>query len=81
MEPFIIGSVWGNLSDNNRATLLSTCTALHLEDELNDEWGEVSAGLNFFNPSASTAVFVKVDTSFGEELEGVGGNAGMRVSW
>ena len=81
MEPFIIGGVWGNLSDNNRATLVSTGTAFHLEDELNDVWGEVSAGLNFFNPSASTAIFVNVDTSFGEELEGVGGKAGMRVSW
>ena len=81
MEPFIIGGVWGNLSDNNRATLVSTGTAFHLEDELNDVWGEVSAGLNFFNPSASTAIFVNVDTRFGEELEGVGGKAGMRVSW
>ena len=44
-------------------------------------WGEVSAGVNFFNPSATTAVFAKVDVTFGEDISGVGGKAGMRVSW
>jgi len=26
-------------------------------------------------------VFAKVDVTFGEDLDGVGGKAGMRVSW
>jgi hypothetical protein len=37
--------------------------------------------VNFFNPSASTAVFAKVDVTFGDEVDGIGGKAGMRVSW
>ena len=41
----------------------------------------VSRQDNFFNPSASTAVFAKLDVTFGDDLEGVGGKAGMRGSW
>jgi hypothetical protein len=54
MEPFVIGSLWRNLSDDNQATLVSTGTSFHLQDNLQDVWGEVSAGVNFFNPSANT---------------------------
>jgi hypothetical protein len=53
MEPFVIGSLWGNLSDDNQATLVSTGTTFILKDDLQDVWGEVSAGVNFFNPSAN----------------------------
>jgi autotransporter family porin len=81
MEPFVIGSLWGNLSDDNQATLVSTGTTFHLEDNLQDVWGEVSAGVNFFNPSANTSVFAKVDVTFGDNIDGVGGKAGMRVTW
>ena len=42
-------------------------------------WGEVSAGVNFFNPTANTSVFAKVDVTFGDDIDGVGGKAGMRV--
>jgi autotransporter family porin len=44
-------------------------------------WGEVSAGVNFFNPSANTSVFAKLDVTFGDDIDGVGGKADMRVSW
>ena len=44
-------------------------------------WGEVSAGVNFFNPSANTSVFAKLDVTFGDNINRVGGKAGMRVSW
>jgi len=81
MEPFVIGSLWGNLSEDKLATLVSTGAAFHLEDDLQDVWGEVSAGVSFFNPSANTSVFAKVDVTFGDDLDGVGGNAGMRVTW
>ena len=80
MEPFVIGSLWGNLSDDNQATLVSTGTSFHLKDNLQDVWGEVSAGVNFFNPSANTSVFAKLDVTFGDNIDGVGGKAGMRVS-
>ena len=81
MEPFVIGSLWGNLSDNNEATLVSTGTTFHLEDNLEDVWGEASAGVHFFNPSANTSVFAKLDVTFGDHIDGVGGKAGMRVTW
>jgi autotransporter family porin len=81
MEPFVIGSLWGNLSDDNQATLVSTGTTFILKDDLQDVWGEVSAGVNFFNPSANTSVFAKLDVTFGDDIDGVGGKAGMRVSW
>ena len=36
------------------------------------------SGVNF---SQTTAVFAKLDVTFGEDLTGVGGKAGMRVNW
>jgi autotransporter family porin len=74
-------SLWGNLSDDNQATRVSTGTTFRLEDNLQDVWGEVSAGVNFFNPSANTSVFAKVDVTLGDDLDGIGGKAGMRVTW
>jgi autotransporter family porin len=50
MEPFVIGSLRGNLYNDNQATLVSTGTTFHLEDNLQDVWGEVSGGVNFFKP-------------------------------
>jgi hypothetical protein len=44
----------------------STGTTFILEDHLEDLWGEVSGGVNFFNPTASTSVFAKVDVTFGQ---------------
>ena len=39
-------------------------------------WGE-AAGVNFFNPSANTSEFPKVDVTSGDDVDGVGGKAGM----
>ncbi|HUV65774.1 MAG TPA: hypothetical protein VMW24_17895 [Sedimentisphaerales bacterium] len=65
--------------------LIGKCTSrrgtFRFEDQLEDVWGEFSAGVNFFNPSATTAVFAKVDVTFGDDVSGVGGKAGMRVNW
>ncbi len=81
MEPFVTGSLWGNLTDDNSATLVSTGRTFRFEDQLDDVWGEVSAGVNVFNFSQTTAVFAKLDVTFGDDLTGVGGKAGMRVNW
>ena len=81
MEPFVVGSLWSNLADNNNATLVSTGRTFHFEDNLQDVWGEVSAGVNFFNFSQTTSVFAKLDVTLGDDLTGVGGKAGMRVAW
>ena len=32
MEPFVIGALWGNLSDDNKITLVSTGTSFTLKD-------------------------------------------------
>ena len=37
--------------------------------------------MNFFVPSKQTSVYAKVDVSFGEDLDGIGGKAGMRYNW
>jgi outer membrane autotransporter protein len=81
IEPFVIGSLWGNLSGDNKATIVSSGTTFHLEDDLENLWGEVSVGMNFFNPGAFTSVFAKIDVSLGDELRGIDGKAGVRVSW
>jgi autotransporter family porin len=82
MEPFVIGSVWGNLgSDSNRATLTSNGTTFHFQDDLDETWGVVSAGVNFFNFAANTTVFGKLDVIFGDETDGISGKGGLRVSW
>ncbi len=78
VEPFVSGSLWGNLSGDNQATLVSTGTTFRLEDDLDDIWGEVSAGVNFLNPSASTAMFAQTRR---DDVEGIGSKAGIRVSW
>ena len=81
MELFVNDNLWGDLADDNQAKLVSTGCTFRFEYDLDDVWGEVSAGVNFFNPSATTVVFAKVDVTFGDDISGVGGKAGMRVSW
>ncbi len=81
MEPFVIGSVWGNLSGDNHATLTSTGTDFEFTDNVDNAWGVVSTGVNFFNMSANTSVFAKLDVTFGDNVDGFGGKAGMRVTW
>jgi autotransporter family porin len=44
MEPFVIGTLWGNLSDDNKATLVSTGTTFRLEDDLHKTYGVRSGG-------------------------------------
>ena len=82
MEPFVIGSVWSNLSGDNQATLTSLGTSFGpFTDEPDDLWGVVSAGVNFFSPGANTSLFGKVDVAFGDETEGVSARGGMRYNW
>ncbi|MEM8573406.1 MAG: autotransporter outer membrane beta-barrel domain-containing protein, partial [Pseudomonadota bacterium] len=81
MEPFLIASLWGNLSDDNSARLVSSGTTFNFQDDLDDVWGEISGGVNLFNFSQTTSVFAKVDYTFGENDQGVGGKGGIRVAW
>lgn len=80
MEPFVIGSLWGDLS-GDRQPPWSRPAAPFISRLTHKMWGEVSAGVNFFNPSANTSVFAKLDVTFGDNIEDFGGKAGMRVSW
>ncbi|WP_372928588.1 hypothetical protein [Methyloceanibacter sp.] len=49
VEPFVIASLWGNLTDGNSARLISSGTTFQLNDNLQNVWGEVLAGVNLFN--------------------------------
>ncbi len=81
LEPFIIGSVWGNLNGDNRATLVSNDTTFRLTDEVQDVWGVISGGLNIFNPGGNTSAFAKVDVTFGDDVDGLAARLGMRRTW
>jgi len=80
-EPFVVGSLWGTLSGDHTATLTSMGTLFEFTDEPEDLWGVVSAGVNFFNPGAQTAVFAKVDYTFADQTQGVGVRGGLRYNW
>ena len=81
MEPFVIGSVWSHLSGDNQATLTSNGASFRLEDDPQDTWAEVSGGVNFFTPGAGTSAFAKVNVTIGDNIDGVGGEAGVRYKW
>jgi len=80
-EPFVIGSLWGTLSDAHHAYLISNGRRYDFYDTPEDVWGVVSGGVNFFNPAAQTQVFAKVDYTFADQTQGVGVRAGMRYNW
>ncbi len=48
---------------------------------LDDVWGKVSAGVNFFNPVSQHKRLRQARRYFGDDIDGTGGKAGMRVSW
>ncbi len=80
-EPFVTGSLWGVLSGEHSATLTSRGTDFTFTDKPDEVWGEVSGGVNFFNPEAQTAFFTKVDYTFGDQTEGISARGGMRLTW
>jgi hypothetical protein len=80
-EPFVIGSVWGNLSGDNKATVTSFGTSFQFTDEPDDVWGVVSTGVNFFSPGTQSSLFAKLDVTFGDEVEGISAKGGMPVNW
>ena len=86
MEPFVIASLWGNLTDDNSARLVSSGTTFQFKDNLQDVWGEISVGVNLFNLTKTSSLFAKFDYTFGEDLQGFGGQgfggkSGIRVVW
>jgi outer membrane autotransporter protein len=81
MEPFVIGSVWGNLDGDNQASLNSFGTPFLFTDDIPDVWGEASLGVNFFAPGVLTALYAKADVTFGDEIDGFAGKGGMRIAW
>jgi outer membrane autotransporter protein len=83
MQPFVVGSLWGNFSDDdNKVRFVSFNTVFPTyADEVPEVWGEVSLGVNFFNPSQLTSVFAKADLTFGDDISGFAAKGGMRVSW
>ena len=68
VEPFVVGSVWGNFSGDNKATVTSLGTTFGpFKDEGDDVWGVLSGGLNVFSPSGRSSAFAKADWSFGDD--------------
>lgn len=80
-EPFLIGSLWSNLSGENNVSVTSSGRTFQFVDEPEDVWGMLSGGVNFFNPGAQTAVFAKADVTVGEETDGISVKGGMRYNW
>jgi hypothetical protein len=37
--------------------------------------------VNFFSPGTQTALFAKLDVTFGDEVDGVSAKGGMRYNW
>ncbi len=82
-EPFVIASLWGELSDDdNRATLSSNGVRFGFRDQREDSWGEISLGTNtFLSGNHAFSAFSKVDLIFGEDTEGYVAQGGFRVQW
>jgi hypothetical protein len=81
VEPFVIGSVWHEFEDSNQSRLISSGTLFNLTDNLEGTWGEVSAGANLVNIGMGASGFAKVDVTLGDNVDGVGGQVGVRYKW
>jgi outer membrane autotransporter protein len=80
IEPFVVGSLWGDVSGDNKATL-TFGTSFGFTDKGDDVWGVVSGGLNLFDASGRSSAHAKVDYTFGNDIDGFGAKLGMRVNW
>lgn len=69
VEPFFTGSFWHEFEGDNKASLTSAGYKLSFKDELDDSWGELGGGVNFFT-SGTTSIFVKADALVGGDLDG-----------
>ena len=81
IEPFVVGSLWGDLSGDNKATVTSSGTSFGFTDKGDNVWGVVSGGLNLFAASGKSSAFAKVDYTFGDDIDGFGAKLGMRYNW
>ncbi|MGD9502210.1 MAG: autotransporter outer membrane beta-barrel domain-containing protein, partial [Methyloceanibacter sp.] len=82
VEPFVAGSVWGDLSGDNTATVTSLGTTFGpFTDNGDDVWGVVSVGLNSFGAEGKSSAFAKADYSFGDDIDGFSAKLGLRYSW
>jgi len=82
VEPFVIGSVWGDFSDDNSAAVTSLGTPFGpFTDDGDDVWGVLSAGINGFAQSGRISGFGKVDVIVGDETDGVSAKGGVRYNW
>jgi hypothetical protein len=79
LEPFVIGSLWTELAGDNEAYLLSLGRAFQFSDKHEETWGEASVGVNLYN-RLGFAAFAKADLTFGSDIEGYGGQAGVRIA-
>jgi hypothetical protein len=80
VEPFFTGSFWHEFEGDNKASLTSSGYKLSFKDQLDDSWGELGGGVNFFT-GAATSVFVKADALVGGDLDGWTVKGGGRLAW
>ena len=80
VEPFFAGSFWHEFEGNNKASLTSAGYKLSFKDQLDDSWGELGGGVNFFTGAASS-IFVKADALVGGDVEGWNVKGGARLAW
>lgn len=81
LEPFAIASLWNEFSNSNDASINSGGSLLTFADNLDDTWGEVSVGVSFIDLQSNSGVFLKTDATFGDDVEGYAGQAGVRIGW
>jgi len=79
-EPFAEASVWHEFEGDNGAALASGPLVLALTDSIDDTWGEVGGGINWFNDSGAS-VFFKGDALVGGDLTGFNLRGGGRIGW
>ena len=79
IEPFLIASLWSQFAGDNRASLTSLGQPYTFSDAQDEVWGEVSAGVNLYT-AGNIAAFAKADVTLGDEIAGLGGQIGVRVT-
>jgi hypothetical protein len=80
VEPFFTGSFWHEFEGDNKASISSAGYKLTFKDQLDDNWGELGGGVNFFT-GANSSVFVKADALVGGDLDGFNVKGGGRLAW
>jgi autotransporter family porin len=82
MEPFVIGSLWGTISPTTiKPRSFPPAPPFILKDDLKRCGARSLPASTSSTPAQTPQCSAKLDVTFGDDIDGVGGEAGMRVSW